>query len=452
MFSRMSLCFACADLLALYFGMGTSVLVRYAWGGEFQLAFYAQLWPLAFLFIGAFAVSGLYPGVLLARHLELKRQILSAVLVFFTLFSMLFFTRTSESFSRLALLGGLMLSCVLLPLFREIVRSRFGGCSWWGIPAVVVGPKKATKRVMQRFIKGDVSGFRVLKTIDTTGLDEMETLAQLARYESVSPNPIVIYVPSHQALDDSDLVYQLENNFRRVLFVPPSSFQSLNLSVHGVGGVQFMQSHTKCLDPVRIKIKRWIDLGCIVLSLPVLLPVLALIACAIFFEDRGCVFFTQARIGKGGNEFRVWKFRTMVVDAGEVLCQYLECHPECEQEWKENQKLKDDPRITKVGRLLRKTSLDELPQLWNVLKGEMSLVGPRPIVQDEIVKYGEAFSLYTRTLPGLTGLWQVSGRSDTSYEERVRLDMYYTRSWSIWLDIYIFIRTVRVVLNCKGAY
>jgi lipopolysaccharide/colanic/teichoic acid biosynthesis glycosyltransferase len=147
-----------------------------------------------------------------------------------------------------------------------------------------------------------------------------------------------------------------------------------------------------------------------------------------------------------------WKFRSMVQNADEVLCEYLDGHPDFREEWEWNHKLKNDPRITWIGRLLRHTSLDELPQLWNALKQEMSLVGPRPIVQEEIRRYGEDFLLYQMVTPGITGLWQVSGRNNVSYERRISLDSYYVRNWSVWLDLWVLARTIRVVLKGDGAY
>jgi lipopolysaccharide/colanic/teichoic acid biosynthesis glycosyltransferase len=135
-----------------------------------------------------------------------------------------------------------------------------------------------------------------------------------------------------------------------------------------------------------------------------------------------------------------------------LLFKYLQTHPAEREEWKRNHKLKDDPRITRVGRILRRTSLDELPQLWNVLRGDMSLVGPRPIVDAEIPKYGKDFLLYSQVTPGLTGMWQVSGRNQTTYEDRVQLDSYYVRNWSTWLDIYVLSRTFLIVLTGEGAY
>jgi Undecaprenyl-phosphate galactose phosphotransferase WbaP len=189
-----------------------------------------------------------------------------------------------------------------------------------------------------------------------------------------------------------------------------------------------------------------------VLALIVLAPILAAIAIAVKLESSGPAVFGHLRIGQNGRMFRAWKFRTMVANGEEVLKQYLESNPEAQAEWNRDHKLRNDPRITRVGRLLRKTSLDELPQLWNVLANEMSLVGPRPIVEAEIPKYGNSYTLYTRVKGGVTGLWQVSGRNDVSYEERVKLDSFYVRNWSVWLDLCILYRTIGTVLFRSGAY
>src|ERR1051326_7619967 len=198
-------------------------------------------------------------------------------------------------------------------------------------------------------------------------------------------------------------------------------------------------------------IKRLID---IVLALALgiaTLPLILLIVILIKREAPGPAFYSHPRIGRGQRTIRVWKFRSMVLDGDRVLQQHLEQNPEAALEWKANQKLRDDPRVTRVGKFLRRTSLDELPQIWNVLKGEMSMVGPRPIILSEVDRYGECFSLYTQVSPGLTGLWQVSGRNDTTYDERVGLDAYYVRNWSVWLDFYLLARTAGVVIDGRGA-
>ena len=198
--------------------------------------------------------------------------------------------------------------------------------------------------------------------------------------------------------------------------------------------------------------KRLMDMSAATIGGILLLPLLFYIAVAVKLSSRGPIIYGHERIGRGGRRFRAWKFRTMFENAGDLLEYYLEQHPELRLEWEQDQKLRYDPRVTRIGRFIRKTSLDELPQLWNVIRGQMSLVGPRPIVMAEVDKYGPYYELYTIVKPGITGLWQVSGRNNTTYEERVQLDAYYVRNWSPWLDAYLLLKTVRIVLFAKGAY
>jgi lipopolysaccharide/colanic/teichoic acid biosynthesis glycosyltransferase len=164
------------------------------------------------------------------------------------------------------------------------------------------------------------------------------------------------------------------------------------------------------------------------------------------------VFYGHTRHGRDGKTFKALKFRTMFQNGESLLVKHFQGRPEELAAWNRDQKLKCDPRITSVGRWLRRYSLDELPQLCNVVLGQMSLVGPRPIVSAEVLKYGRGYDLYSRVRPGITGLWQVSGRNNTTYPERVAFDEYYVRNWSIWLDTYILVRTIRAVLFAEGAY
>ena len=182
-------------------------------------------------------------------------------------------------------------------------------------------------------------------------------------------------------------------------------------------------------------------------------PLLVYIAYRIKKEDPGPVFFAHERIGKDGKPFPCYKFRSMVTNSQEMLQKYLAENPTAKEEWEREFKLKDDPRVTPIGKVLRRTSLDELPQIFNVLRGEMSLVGPRPVIQEELDKYyGETAKLYCTVKPGITGLWQVSGRSDTTYDERVALDVSYIENRSFWGDIVILWKTIAVVALKKGAY
>ncbi len=199
-------------------------------------------------------------------------------------------------------------------------------------------------------------------------------------------------------------------------------------------------------------VKRGLDLTLAFLCLPILLLLIAAIAVAIRVTSPGPIFFSHRRIRGHGRFFSMWKFRTMCVNSAEVLEDYLAANPAARAEWRKEHKLKHDPRVTRVGEFLRRTSLDELPQIWNVITGSMSLVGPRPIVAAEVEKYGEFFADYCLVKPGVTGLWQVSGRSRVSYPERVQLDRHYAHHWSLGFDIRILCRTLSSVANQDGAY
>jgi lipopolysaccharide/colanic/teichoic acid biosynthesis glycosyltransferase len=198
--------------------------------------------------------------------------------------------------------------------------------------------------------------------------------------------------------------------------------------------------------------KRIVDIGLALVLAIFLSPLLLAISLRIWLSSSGPILFRQTRIGRDGKAFQICKFRSMVVDTEGVLKSHLAANAEAKREWELTQKLRHDPRVLPIGRWLRRSSCDELPQLWNVICGDMSLVGPRPVVREEIARYGCAAELYESVRPGMTGLWQVSGRSNTSYEERVSLDEYYVENRSAWLDLHILIRTAGTLLLGEGAY
>lgn len=184
-----------------------------------------------------------------------------------------------------------------------------------------------------------------------------------------------------------------------------------------------------------------------IISFPMILMISYLI-----YQEGETIIFSHRRVGQNGKFFNCLKFRTMTIDAEDRLKILLETDPKIKEEWETDFKLKQDPRVTKIGQFLRKTSLDELPQLWNVLRGEMSLVGPRPIVEEELAYYGKDVDYYLSVKPGMTGLWQISGRNDISYDERVALDVKYVKQQSLWLDLTILFKTINVVLFRKDGY
>jgi exopolysaccharide production protein ExoY len=195
--------------------------------------------------------------------------------------------------------------------------------------------------------------------------------------------------------------------------------------------------------------KRLFDIVLALLLLPVLVPVIFALW-AVTRRDGGPGFFGHVRVGKNGKSFKCWKIRTMVVHAEARLQEHLAANPAAAEEWARDHKLTDDPRITRLGRFLRRSSLDELPQIWNVLKGEMSFVGPRPVTRVEMRKYGQFRTAYLSLKPGITGLWQISGRNDVTYDERVRMDVEYLQTMSILDDIRIILKTAGAVLDRTG--
>lgn len=214
-------------------------------------------------------------------------------------------------------------------------------------------------------------------------------------------------------------------------------------------------SQTKALarlrNPIARAVKRGIDIVGALVFFTLFLPLYVAVAIGVRRSSPGPALYSQHRVGRHGRIFRFYKFRSMVLDSEEVLSSFLDSDPDAKSEWETFQKLNDDPRVTRFGRFIRKTSLDELPQFWNVLKGEMSLVGPRPCMPAQEGFYGAYWPIYCAMKPGLTGLWQVSGRNRLSYRQRVRLDARYAREWSLWLDAKILLKTVKVVLTGDGS-
>jgi undecaprenyl-phosphate galactose phosphotransferase len=230
------------------------------------------------------------------------------------------------------------------------------------------------------------------------------------------------------------------------------TFTSSDVSYFRLDAVAAPYSAEPSVTQARARaVKRTFDLAFGTAMALVSLPAAVLIALAVVVQSGGPVLYSQQRIGRGGRSISVWKFRTMVVDADIVLQEVLASDPALAAEWEQHRKLRRDPRVTGIGRLLRKTSLDELPQLWNILRGDMSLVGPRPIVEEELDRYGDNASIYLSVKPGLTGLWQTSGRNDTTYDRRVQLDAEYVRTWSLARDLQIVANTVPAVIRGSGA-
>lgn len=447
-----------SDLLSLLLVWAGSVWGRYAFGGHFEPSLYWSLAPCLGLFVVANTLVGLYPGILLSPPEELKKLTQATSVIFLALSGAVFLSRQGELYSRgifIAAWGGAL---VLLPVARTLLRRITHGRSWWGHPAVILGAGKTGTAVAQALVQGRRLGLRCVAFFDDDqgkvgmricGAPVLGPLDQAAQYSDA------VAIVAMPGIPPARLVEILEGPaaaFRRLIIIPDLfGASSLWVSAFDMAGIIGLEVRQKLLDPGRRMVKRAMELAMIAFFLPFFLPLLGMIALLVKFDSPGPVLFRHKRIGIEGRDISILKFRTMVCDADAVLRDCLAQDADLRAEWDANHKLAHDPRITRLGRFLRKTSLDELPQLWNVVRGELSLVGPRPIVWDEVEKYRGGFDLYKKVPPGVTGLWQISGRSDTSYAERVRLDAYYVRNWSVWFDIYILVKTPLEVLRGRGA-
>ena len=266
---------------------------------------------------------------------------------------------------------------------------------------------------------------------------------------------VVITAPGLAKEQLQKLISQVQPHVRNISFVPDllgTQMMGAEVNVFFTEAMLMLKTKNQLARRRNRVIKRVFELLFTICGGLCILPFLLVIAVMVAVDNKGNVIFAHRRIGRDGKEFKCYKFQTMIPNAQEALEKYLAENPEARKEWEESFKLTDDPRVTKLGSILRKTSLDEMPQLWNVIKGDMSLVGPRPIVAKEIERYGEYFREYAMVPPGITGMWQASGRSDTTYEERVEMDTWYVRNWSVWIDLMYLFKTVKIVFTGKGAY
>ncbi len=345
--------------------------------------------------------------------------------------------------------------------FEAFLRNLLARSDWWGVRTILIGGNKTGSRLFRSLQDWHEHGVKVVAWVgddgnpvsDTTHCSRVGGGDKSFLRRNSQPEYALIATSGVRVDELSAVVQRYSRSFRGVFLTWDMNGLSDLEGVAGSIGDRFgISFHHHLACPGSRLVKRSLDLVVILtLGIPAL-AFLAVLYGLVKLSSPGPAFYGHRRIGEGGRHFTVWKLRTMVENADEILADHLERHPELRNEWLLCHKLKNDPRNTSIGRILRKLSLDELPQLWNVLRGEMSLVGPRPIVDHEVTKYAGNFSYYQQVRPGITGLWQISGRNNTSYAERVEFDRFYVRNWSVWLDLYILVRTIRTVFTGHGAY
>lgn len=380
-----------------------------------------------------------------------------------SLMDMALIAMTRWNASRLWWLVSWILVLLMLVVMRFVTRQILKKFSLWYRPTVIIGIGANAEEAALALNSQPELGFQVQGFVDAGGQGGQESSMtyprlpahQMGQFATQSGIQWVIAL-EHAQSDQRELwLRQLAQWGAPDISVIPAM---RGVPLHGTDMSHFF-SHEVALLRMRNNLRRWparltkrlFDTFAALFLLLVLSPLMLVVALVIR-KDGGPALFAHPRIGKKGAVFHCYKFRTMVVDAEKQLEQLLQQRPELRKQWQEEHKLRTDPRISHIGRFLRRTSLDELPQLINVIRGEMSLVGPRPVVRSELSRYGDQVGYYLMVRPGMTGLWQVSGRNDVDYDTRVYLDTWYVKNWSLWHDLVILFKTISVVLSRDGAY
>ncbi|MDR2803149.1 MAG: undecaprenyl-phosphate galactose phosphotransferase WbaP [Treponema sp.] len=423
---------------------------------------FVTYWPYLPVFILIFQVSALYPAVSLAPAEELRRIFVASLMSHGGVILSRYVNDKALDIISAAFFLGFLFSTLIILICRSFTRTILSKTKLGGIPAVIYGCSSTGQLITDKLLNNRSLGYVPVLILDeNSSTGDNYRGVPIIHDTSLGPQivkrfNIKVAIVAMYHLKRKDLVYLLNYSvsaFRYNVLIPDFfGMTSIWMSARDFDGILGLATTQRLKMRWNLVIKRALDITIVICGGIVILPFMLLIALVIRLASPGKAIYTQDRIGQNGKHFKTYKFRTMTIDAAERLKTLLENSEDARCEWEETQKLKNDPRVTKVGMFLRKTSLDEFPQLINVLKGDMSLVGPRPIVDNEIKKYGDDFQRIFSVKPGITGLWQVSGRSDTNYKDRVSFDTYYLQSWSIWLDMWILYRTVWVVLGHKGAY
>ncbi len=448
---------AAGDTVALSIALLTAGVLRFWWLGEPVVPVWS--WYMLPAWWGGAAMMRLLPGWGLGPVEELRRMTVLLLLFFALTTVVLFLSKQAELTSRLTLTVACGISLVAVPLTRLQVKRLLIARGSWGLPTAIYGAGATARKVVELLRREEGLGYRPVAVFDDNPDawgERLQNVPVLGGTDLVTARaPVAILaMPSLPRKKQVALLEGPLSCYRTVLIIP-DLFEAPSLWVkpRDLNGILGLEIASNLMNPSARFLKRATDVVLILATAPFWLPLCALLAALIWLEDGASPFFTQERVGRDSRLFRTWKFRTMLPDAEQVLLQKLSEDEALRQEWETTYKLRIDPRVTRIGRFLRRFSLDELPQLWNVLQGEMSLVGPRPLPRYHHNDLADRVrELRERVRPGMTGLWQVSGRSDAGTEGMEQWDPYYVRNWSLWLDVVVLVRTWRAVVFSQGAY
>lgn len=454
-FVAFSICFALAFLTRKYIAY-VFFLPEFIVSGYLAKLFWL---PLVYLFF--FFIEGLYTKRLHFWY-ELRILIKAIFIAFVVCLSIVSIGKLTDFISRLFLFFLLIYSLIIFPLVRIAVKTILFHLGIWKEKALVVGTSKTSIKFAQNFNNNKYLGFEIIGLVSDKkeNIEGFKVLSPIKKIQKIVQllkiKTVVLDENSLGQESAASLFKELQSYVGHVIIIPKIHFvQLLNSEINYLFVEKlFILSVKNNLKSITNKtLKRIFDLSLSFFLLILLAPLMFLISIAIKIDSKGSVFYISQRIGQAGKLFNFLKFRTMYENNNEILQKYLSSNHQAKEEWEQYKKLKGfDPRVTRVGRFLRKTSLDELPQIINVILGQMSLVGPRPYLESELKNIGKSIETIVLTKPGITGLWQVSGRNELDFQTRVELDCFYVTNWSLWFDIIILLKTIQAVLKQKGAY
>lgn len=427
------------------------------------------LWWLPLLVLACLSYEGLY----VKRHSywrETGHIIKAVTLAFLIALAIVTLAKTGGEVSRTLIVLSWFLSLFFLPVFRYAGKNALAHAKVWRRRVLVLGAGKTGELVLKAINREPYLGYQIAGLLDDdphkikktlfNGGSEVRVLGGFQDAEeimaSTNVHNLIVAAPGLPSGELVELVNRLQRSSESILVIP----DLIGMPVMGAEADYFFDERFLALrlknnlaSRPNIMLKRFFDLVAGGVTLLLLLPLMVLIAAAVKLDSPGPVLYAHRRIGRKGKEFICYKFRTMLKNNLDILEEYLKSSCAAKDEWGKFAKLKgNDPRVTKMGKILRKYSLDELPQIFNVIKGDMSLVGPRPYLQNEKSLLNDCAETILLARPGITGLWQVSGRNEIDFTERLYMEAWYVRNWSLWLDITLIIRTFAVVLIQKGAY
>ena len=436
---------------------------------EFDLRYFVHFWWMPVIFILVISYEGLYTKRMpfWDEVRELIKAITVAVVVIFAVTSL---GKLTYKISRLTFILLYMCSITVFPFMRLMGKKMLYRMGIWKENLIIIGAGRAGKEIARGMDSEGHLGYNIVGFLDddpdkigrtiVINNKELKVFGKVKHFTKflslMNIATVIIAIPSHTLEDLSKLTENVQKYTKHVLLVPDlKGIALVNTELQQLSAQQMfmLKINNNLKSDFNKFIKRSFDLVFSILFVPFLFVMVVIFGILIRADSRGTVFLRQDRIGKGGKIFKCVKFRTMFEDADEILDMYLKKNEDVREEWSRYKKLRYyDPRVTRVGRFLRRTSLDELPQIFNVLAGDMSFFGPRPYLPEEVKEIQGYSDLIRLTSPGITGLWQVSGRNILDFEERVKLDTWYVLNWSLWLDIVILFKTIRVVINKEGAY